>query len=195
MNCASFLNEAPPITSVHCTLKFIIITFVFILTFKSEDLIISIRLVQIFHFAVCAAYKCAVCIVGGKMGSLSAICVLINQCWTQSCHRKKSSSFLQGANCVARKITRTGSKLAVSNGSWISLCFESYKNVRIKHRLNCTSISNLYTYIIVVSIKQNIKEPAFAYTRNICYWILFCTPRILCSLILCTLRLTHLGEA
>ena len=95
----------------------------FIRTFKSEDLITAIRLVQIFHFAICAAYKCVVCIVGGKMGSLPAICVLINQCRTQSCHRKKSSLLLQGANYVAKKITRTGSKLAVSGGSWFSLCF------------------------------------------------------------------------
>lgn len=75
-----------------------------ILTFKSEDLITAIWLVQIFHFAICAAYKCVVCIVGGKMDSLPAICVLINQCWAQPCHRKKSSSFLQGANYVAKKI-------------------------------------------------------------------------------------------
>lgn len=109
---------------MHCTLKFIIITFFFILTLKSEDLITAIRLVQIFHFAICAAYKCAVCIAGGRMGSLPAICVLINQCRTQSCRRKKSSSFLQGANYVAKKITRTGSKLAVSNGSWFRLFFE-----------------------------------------------------------------------
>lgn len=94
----------------------------FILTFKSEDLIAAIWLVQIFHFAICAAYKCAVCRVGGEMGSFPAICVLINQCRTQSCHSKKSSSFLQGANYVA-KIARTGSKLAVSNGFQLSLCY------------------------------------------------------------------------
>lgn len=102
---------------------------------------------QIFHFAICAAYKCAVSIVGGKMGSLPAICVLINQCRTQPCHRKKSSSFLQGANYVAKKITRTGSKLAVSCGSWFSVSFEKLQEFSNK-RLKCISMCILYIYII-----------------------------------------------
>lgn len=129
-------------------MKFIIITFFFILTLKSEDLITAIRLVQIFHFAICAAYKCAVCIVGGKMGSLPAICVLINQCRTQSCHRKSHLNFYRVQIMLPRRSQGQGQ-------SWLSamvldfICsLKSYMNFQIKHRLNCTSIANLYTYII-----------------------------------------------